>query len=51
LDRSVSGNEQDFTIATTFSAVAAIYLRTLCPGILRGLLVKRFEKSRKAKKD
>lgn len=51
LDRIVSGGEEDFTIAATFSAVAAVYLRTLCPGLLRGLLVKRFEKSKKEKSD
>ena len=51
LDRIVSGGEEDFTIAATFSAVAAVYLRTLCPGLLRSLLVKRFEKSRKEKSD
>ena len=45
LDRIVTKQEVDFTIAATFSAVAAIYLRTLCPGLLRNLLVKRFEKS------
>ena len=49
LDRIVTRNEVDFTIAATPSAVAAVYLRTLCPGLLRYLLVKRFAKSRKEK--
>lgn len=52
LDRVVTSGQEDFTIAATFSAVVAIYLRTLCPGLLRSLLVSRYEKSvRKEKSD
>jgi dehydrogenase/reductase SDR family protein 7B len=50
LDRVVSGRV-DFTVAATFPAVAAIYMRLLCPGLLRHLLVKRYEKSIKEKSD
>lgn len=53
LDRIVTGGEQDFTIAATTSAVAAVYLRTLCPALLRWILVRRFakEQARKEKSD
>jgi dehydrogenase/reductase SDR family member 7B len=49
LDRCVAG-QVDFTIAATFSAVAAIWLRCLCPGLLRSQLVKRFETSQAKQK-
>jgi dehydrogenase/reductase SDR family member 7B len=45
LDRCVVDDDVDFTIAAPVSAVAAIWLRLLCPGVLRQLLVRRFAKS------
>lgn len=50
LDRVVKG-ENDFTIAAGFSAVAAIWMRLLCPRILQSLLVKRYEKSVQKEKE
>jgi short-subunit dehydrogenase len=44
LDRVAAGH-MDFTIAAGFSARAAIWMRLLCPGVLRRLLVKRYQKS------
>lgn len=44
---SVAQGQADFIVAATVSAKAAIWLRLLCPGILRSMLVKRFEKSQK----
>jgi short-subunit dehydrogenase len=44
LDRVAAGHV-DFTIAAGFSARAAIWMRLLCPGVLRRLLVKRYQKS------
>jgi dehydrogenase/reductase SDR family protein 7B len=41
----VVGGQTDFTIAAGVSAVAAIWMRLLCPGILQNLLVRRYEKS------
>jgi dehydrogenase/reductase SDR family member 7B len=49
LDRVAAG-EPDFTVTVDFNAMAAIYLRTLFPGVLRSLLVKRYEKSQKETK-
>ena len=43
LDRAVAG-QMDFCVAATASALVAVWLRTLCPGLLRWLLVKRYEK-------
>jgi dehydrogenase/reductase SDR family member 7B len=48
LDSVVRG-KMDFIVAATASAKAAIWLRLLCPGLLQWSLVKRFEKSEKAK--
>jgi len=48
---SVSKGKVDFVVAATATAKIAIWLRLLCPGILQRMLVKRFEKSRKEKKD
>lgn len=50
LDR-VAKEEVDFTIAASFTALVAIYLRLLLPGVLRAMLVKRYEKSLKEKED
>jgi dehydrogenase/reductase SDR family member 7B len=50
LDNVVQG-KMDFTVASTFSATAAIYMRTLCPGILQKLLIKRFEKAQTKRKE
>jgi dehydrogenase/reductase SDR family member 7B len=44
LDKVAAG-ETDFTVAAGFSAVAAIWMRLLCPGILQKMLVKRYEKT------
>lgn len=46
----VSKGRNDFIVAATTSAKAAIWLRLLCPGLLPKLLVKRFEKSQKKEK-
>ena len=51
LERCLAQNQVDFTIAAPFSATVAIWLRLLCPGLLRSKLVKRYEKSLKEKKD
>lgn len=48
---SVMAGKMDFTVAANFSAIVAIYLRLLCPGLLRSMLVKRYEKSMKHKKE
>ena len=47
----VASEHVDFVVAATFSAKAAIWLRLLCPALLRSLLVKRYEKSLKEKED
>ncbi|CAB9500497.1 Dehydrogenase/reductase SDR family member 7B [Seminavis robusta] len=44
---AVTKGSADFTVASGFSATVAIYLRTLCPAVLRSLLNKRYEKSKK----
>ena len=49
--RKVSRDESDFVVAATWSATAAVWLRLLCPGLLRYSLVKRYEKSQKEKND
>lgn len=41
----------DFTVASSLSATVAIWLRLLCPALLRSMLVKRYEKSQKLKND
>jgi dehydrogenase/reductase SDR family member 7B len=51
LDRCVTSGELDFTIALNFSATVALWMKALCPGLLRVQLVKRFEKSQKEKKE
>ena len=48
---AVANGRNDFVVAATKSAKIAIWLRLLCPGILQKMLVKRFEKSQKPKKD
>ena len=48
---SVAKGKMDFTVASSLSATAAIYLRTLCPALLRTLLVKRFDKAQKKEKE
>mmetsp|Transcript_18553 Transcript_18553/g.44758 ORF Transcript_18553/g.44758 Transcript_18553/m.44758 type:complete len:292 (-) Transcript_18553:151-1026(-) len=50
LDSCVKG-KNDFVVAATTSAKVAIWLRFFCPGVLQNLLVKRFEKSEKAKQE
>ena len=42
---SVADGKADFIVAATVSAKAAIWMRLLCPGLLRSILVKRFQKS------
>ena len=42
---AVTQGKTDFTVASNLSATIAIYLRLLCPSLLRKLLVQRFEKS------
>jgi hypothetical protein len=44
LDKVAAG-QQDFTVAATLSAKAAIWMRFLCPWLLQQILVKRYEKS------
>ena len=41
----IARGEMDFTIASTLSSVVAMVLRFFFPGLLRWLLVKRYEKS------
>jgi dehydrogenase/reductase SDR family member 7B len=48
LDKVANGRN-DFVVAATTSAKAAIWLRLLCPGLLQTLLVKRFVKSQQQK--
>jgi dehydrogenase/reductase SDR family protein 7B len=48
LDKVARGYN-DFVVAATTSAKAAIWMRLLCPGVLQKLLVKRFEKSQREK--
>jgi len=50
LDRVAAG-QNDFTIAAGFSAVAAIWMRLLCPRLLQNSLVKRYEKSLQKEKE
>jgi dehydrogenase/reductase SDR family protein 7B len=52
LDKVAKGSN-DFIVAATISAKAAIWMKLLCPAILQKLLVKRFQKSElsKEKKD
>jgi dehydrogenase/reductase SDR family member 7B len=50
LNKAVKG-EADFIVAATLSATVAIWMRLLCPGLLRTSLVKRYEKSLKEKVD
>jgi len=45
----VAKGKLDFTVAAGFSATLAVYLRLLCPPLLRALLVKRFEKGKSNK--
>jgi dehydrogenase/reductase SDR family member 7B len=47
---AVTKGKADFTVASTFSATLAIYLRLLFPAVLRKLLVQRFEKAEQEKK-
>ena len=48
LDKVANGRN-DFVVAATTSAKAAIWLRLICPGLLQSLLVKRFVKSQQQK--
>jgi len=41
----VARGDVDFCVVATTSALGAIWLRLLCPGILRSLLARRYEKS------
>jgi dehydrogenase/reductase SDR family member 7B len=50
LNKAVRG-EADFIVAATLSATVAIWMRLLCPRLLRTSLVKRYEKSLKEKVD
>jgi dehydrogenase/reductase SDR family protein 7B len=50
LDKTAAG-QADFVVAATLSAKAAIWLRFLCPALLRLLLVKRYEKQVQKQKD
>lgn len=45
----VAHGDADFVVAATLSAKAAIWMRLLCPGLLRYSLMKRYEKSEKEK--
>lgn len=47
---SVTNGKMDFTVASGLSATAGIYLRLLCPSVLRSMLVKRFDKTQKKEK-
>ena len=47
----IARGEMDFTIASTLSSMVAMVLRFFFPGLLRWLLVKRYEKSVKDKQD
>jgi dehydrogenase/reductase SDR family protein 7B len=49
LDKAAAGNG-DFCVAAPPSALAAIWMRLLCPGLLQSLLVKRYEKSQTKEK-
>jgi len=51
LNRCFANGEVDFVVAATPSAKAAIWLRLLCPGVLRKILVKRYEKSLAVEKE
>ena len=44
--QKVSAGKADFTVAATLSAQIAIWLRFLCPALLRYSLLKRYEKSK-----
>jgi dehydrogenase/reductase SDR family protein 7B len=48
LNKAVRG-DADFVVAATLPAKAAVWMRLLCPGLLRSSLVKRYEKSEKEK--
>ena len=48
---SVANGKMDFTVASGLSATVAIYLRLLCPPLLRFSLVKRFDKGQKKEKE
>jgi dehydrogenase/reductase SDR family member 7B len=50
LDKAVAGHS-DFTVAAGFSAIAAIWMRLLCPGYLQKMLVSRYIKSVAKDKD
>ena len=47
---AVTQGKADFTVASGLSATVGIYLRLLCPGVLRSQLVKRYEKAQVQKK-
>lgn len=47
---SVAKGKMDFTVASGATATAAIYLRTLCPPVLRSLLVNRFDRAQEKEK-
>lgn len=47
---SVTNGKMDFTVASSLSATVAIYLRLLCPPLLRSMLAKRFDKAQKKEK-
>jgi len=51
LDRSITKGQADFVVAATASAKVAIWLRALAPGLLRKLLVQRFEKAKRKKEE
>jgi dehydrogenase/reductase SDR family protein 7B len=48
---SVANGKNDFIVAATTSAKAAIWARLLCPGLLQKMLVKRFQKSEEKEKE
>lgn len=43
---SVANEQMDFTVAATFSAKVALWLKVLAPSVLDKMLVKRFEKQK-----
>jgi dehydrogenase/reductase SDR family protein 7B len=47
----VTNGRNDFTVASSFSATIAIWLRLLCPPLLQWSLVKRFQQAEKKEKE
>lgn len=49
--KAVGQGQAETLVAAGFSAKVGIWLRLLCPGLLRSMLVKRYEKSQKIKQE